>query len=82
MVTEIEKVKEYLKTQYNYSGFIEHTLVSEMCVNYNKMMFKKFSKDINERIKYNLSFLNTEDLSNREKNIIKQELRFLKELYK
>jgi len=45
MATEIAKVKEYLKTQYSYDGFIDHTLVAEMCINYNRYVVKGLSDE-------------------------------------
>ena len=36
-MTDKEKVKETLKEMYpQYSGFIEHTLVAEMCLKYHE----------------------------------------------
>jgi hypothetical protein len=44
IIEEEKRVKEYLKTQFKQHGFIEFTLVAEMCINYNRYIINELQE--------------------------------------
>lgn len=73
-------VKDWLKTKFKYDAFIEHTQVSEMCIAYKDKITNKVKNEIALRFQDNEDFIKNEGLSSREKNMIRNEERFLNEL--
>lgn len=74
------EVKDWLKTQFKYDAFIEHTQVAEMCIAYKNKITNQAINEIALRFEDNADFVKTEGLSDRKKNMIRNEERFLNEL--